>query len=210
MLGAIAIGVDRVGSGLVIAAWSVWFVPAAAAVAMLETEGWAPVRDASQRARATAPRAAAPSGCRSGSSRRLLIAFIVISCGLSPFLYGFYDPSVWGPITLLLLAALLGLVIARPAAPRRTALLALGGLVALWLWSLFSTRWAESAGQAMTDANRWLLYAALLRVLVLLLRDDRLSRIVVAASAAAIAAFGVYLAGHMLSGDGRSLFSARG
>ena len=43
-------------------------------------------------------------------------------------------------------------------------------------------------------------------VLVLLLRDDRLSRIVVAASAAAVTAFGLYLAGYMLLGDGGSLF----
>ena len=49
----------------------------------------------------------------------MLIAFIAISCGLSPFLYGFYDVSVWGPIALGMLAALLGLLIARPAVPRR-------------------------------------------------------------------------------------------
>jgi hypothetical protein len=58
----------------------------------------------------------------------------------------------------------------------------------------------------MLDANRWMLYAALLAVLVLLLRDDRLSRIVVAASAAAITALGVYLTGVMLLGDGPALF----
>ena len=58
----------------------------------------------------------------------------------------------------------------------------------------------------MTEANRWMLYAALFAVLVLLLRNDRLSRIVVLASAAAITAFGVYLAGRMLVGDGATLF----
>ena len=154
-----------------------------------------------------ATRAALPLGIVEAAA----IAFIVISCGLSPFLYGFYDPSVWGPITLFLLAGLLGLVIARPAAPRRTASLALGGLVGLWLWSLLSTRWAESAGQAMTEANRWMLYAALFAVLVLLLRDDRLSRIVVAASAAAITAFGFYLAGYgCCSATAEACSSARG
>ena len=45
VLGAVAIGVVELGQGSVIAAWSVWFVAAAAAVAMLETEGWAPVRE---------------------------------------------------------------------------------------------------------------------------------------------------------------------
>ena len=205
VLGAIAIGVTELGQGSVIVAWTVWFVAATVAVVMLETEGWAPVRDAQP---APAPRAAKPPPRRLplGIVEAAAIAFIVISCGLSPFLYGFYEPSVWGPITLFLLAALLGLVIARPAAPRRTALLALGGLVGLWVWSLVSSRWSESAAQAMTEANRWLLYAALLGVLVLLLRDDRLSKILVAASAAAVTAFGLYLTGYMLLGDGGSLF----
>jgi UDP-GlcNAc:undecaprenyl-phosphate GlcNAc-1-phosphate transferase len=208
VLGAIAIGVTELGQGSVIAAWSVWFVAAAAAVAMLETEGWAPVREARPTpvARLRKP---SPRRLPLGVVEAVAIAFIVISCGLSPFLYGFYDLSVWGPITLFMLAALLGLVIARPAAPRRTALLALGGLVALSVWSLASTRWAESAAQAMTDANRWLLYASLLGVLVLLLRNDRLSRIVVAAAAAAITAFALYLTGRMMIGDGASLFLGR-
>ena len=100
-----------------------------------------------------------------------MIAFIAVSCGLSPFLYGFYDVSVWGPIALGMLAALLGLLIARPAAPRREALVAagaLGGDSGSGHWS--RPRWAESADQAMTEANRWLLYAALFGVLVLLLQ----------------------------------------
>ena len=58
-----------------------------------------------------------------------LIVFIAAACGLSPALYGFYRLSVWGPIALVLLAGLLGLLIARPAAPRRTAVVAAGGLV---------------------------------------------------------------------------------
>ena len=44
-----------------------------------------------------------------------------------------------------------------------------------------STGWAESADQAMTEANRWLLYAALFGVLVLLLKSDRLGAVVVGA-----------------------------
>lgn len=205
VLGAVAIGVVELGQGSVIAAWSVWFIAAAAAVAMLETEGWAPVRDAAPAAR---PKSSTPGPRRVpvGIVEAVVIAFIVVSCGLSPFLYGFYDTSVWAPITLFLLAGLLGLVISRPAAPRKTAIAALAGLVALWAWALVSTSWAESAAQAMTEANRWMFYAALFAVLVLLLRDDRLSRIVVSASAAAIAALGIYLVGRMALGDGSGLF----
>ena len=206
-LGAIAIGVVELGEGSILAAWTVWFVTAAAAVAMLETEGWAPVREGStppaRRTKVTIP---GPKRLPVGIVEAVAIAFIVISCGLSPFLYGFYDAAIWGPITLFLLAALLGLVIARPAAPRGVALVALGGLVGLWLWSLASTRWAESASQAITEANRWLFYVALMGVLVLLLRNDRLGRIVVTASAAAITALGIYLTGRMLIGNGSALF----
>ena len=136
----------------------------------------------------------------------VLIAFIAVSCGLSPFLYGFYDVSVWGPIALGLLAALLGLVIARPAVPRRPALIAAGALAGLWLWALFSIGWAESADQALTEANRWLLYAALFAVLVLLLRDDRLGTLVIGAGAAVILALGAYVAIRMLAGSGEELF----
>ena len=136
----------------------------------------------------------------------VLIAFIAISCGLSPFLYGFYDVSVWGPIALGMLAALLGLLIARPAAPRRAALVAGGALAGMWLWAFISTGWAESADQALTEANRWLLYAALFGVLVLLLRDDRLGTVVVGAGAAVILALGGYIVVRMLGGSGDELF----
>ena len=166
------------------AAWSIWFVVAAAAVVLLESRSLGARAGASdrpaRRARTAAP-VDPPGPAAPSLVEALLIAFIAISCGLSPFLYGFYDVSVWGPIALGMLAALLGLLIARPAAPRRTALVAAGALAGLWLWALISTGWAESADQAMTEANRWLLYAALFGVLVLLLRDDRLGPVVVAA-----------------------------
>ena len=94
------------------------------------------------------------------------VAFVTFACGLSPLLDGFYDPAVWGPITVVLLAALFGLMLTRPVVLRRSALVALGGLAALWLVSLASISWAESAERALTEANRWLLYLALFGLLV--------------------------------------------
>ena len=58
----------------------------------------------------------------------------------------------------------------------------------------------------MTEANRWLLYAALFGVLVLLLRDDRLGMVVLGAGAAVILALGGYIAVRMLTGSGDELF----
>jgi UDP-GlcNAc:undecaprenyl-phosphate/decaprenyl-phosphate GlcNAc-1-phosphate transferase len=209
-LGAVAIGVVQLGRGSVLAAWSIWFVVAAAAIMLLETSSWAPTREP-----AVAPEAvrAGPRGV--GGDRKglrpsvvevVLIAFIAVSCGLSPFLFGFYNISVWGPIGLGMLAALLGLLIARPAVPRGTALVAAIALAGLWLWALLSLGWAESADAAMTQANRWLLYAALFAVLVLLLRDDRLGVVIVGAGAVAIVALGGYIAVRMLAGTGGELF----
>jgi UDP-GlcNAc:undecaprenyl-phosphate GlcNAc-1-phosphate transferase len=210
LLGAIAVGVIDRGEGSIVAAWTAWFLIGVAAIALLETRAWTPAREVlespgSRGVRSAPARPAPPASIVEG----LLIAFIGVACGLSPFLYGFYDLSVWGPIAVGLLAALLGLLIARPAAPRRTALLAAGALAGLWLWALLSTGWAESADQALTEANRWLLYAALFGVLVLLLRDDRLAAIVVGAGAAAILALGLYVALRMLAGSGGELFLGR-
>ena len=204
--GAVAVGVVEVAEGSAITAWSLWFLAAVASVAMLETRGWAPVREASVPGGRPRRWARVPRHLPLTAVEGMLIVFIAVACGLSPFLYGFYDTSVWGPIALFALAALLGLLLARPAAPRRRALLAAGSLAFLWLWSLASMGWAESDDQALTDANRWMLYAALLGVLVLLLRNDSLSRAVMAACSVVILALGLYLSGKMVLGQGSELF----
>ena len=213
-LGVVAVGVVQLGHGSVVMAWSIWFVVATAAIVLLETRAWAPVRHPAEPAARAQTIQASPRTRPAGGPERtspveaIVIAFIAVSCGLSPFLYGFYDVSVWGPIALGMLAALLGVLIARPAVLRREALVAVGALAALWLWAVLSTSWAESAHQAMTEANRWVLYAALFGVLVLLIRNDRLGAIVVCAATAAIGAFGLYLLTRMLIGSADELFLA--
>lgn len=141
-----------------------------------------------------------------GSLEGALLVLVALSLGLSPFLYGFYDLSVWGPIALGLLAVLFALVIARPALPRPAALASVVGLVALWGWSLLSMSWAESADQALTAANRWMLYAALLAILLLLLRNEALGKLLLATTTTLVVALGVYVLGVMVVGDGASLF----
>src|SRR4051812_16234327 len=180
VLGAVAIGVVALGEGSVIAAWSVWFAASAAAVTMLETRSWAPARE---RAREAAPSAAAgaPRPRRSVAVvEGALLVLLTAACGLSPLFSGFYTVSGGGPMALGMLAALLGMAVAGPFVPSRPAAVAVAALVLLWLWSLISTRWAESADLAVVEANRWLLYAAFLAILVLLVRDDRLSKLVLA------------------------------
>jgi O-antigen ligase/polysaccharide polymerase Wzy-like membrane protein len=107
-----------------------------------------------------------------------------------------------------MLAMLLALAASRPAVPRRAALVVIGSLLLLWAWSLVSTGWSDSPDRGAADAGRWLLYAAVLGVFLLLIRDDRNARLLLGAFTAMIAAFGVYLLVRMLAGDGKALFLA--
>lgn len=222
LLCAVALGVTQLGELSTALAWLVVMALSAAAVAALERDAWAPVRtpamteaggpvpDAPETGFEPAPEPVTdrrrPGRASVGLLEGALVSAVALAVGLSPFFYGFYDLSTWGPIALLLLAVLLGLVVARPAVPRPAALAALAGLVGLWAWSLVSTSWAESADQAVTEANRWMLYAALLATLLLLLRDDRLGRLLLGVATALVAALGAYLIGVILAGDGASLF----
>jgi UDP-N-acetylmuramyl pentapeptide phosphotransferase/UDP-N-acetylglucosamine-1-phosphate transferase len=230
---AVAIGVAQLGQGSVISAWVLWFLATAAAVVLLEREAWGgPGRRAAVTRPLPSPEPATAMPLpatgfespgpqpthgdgRSGGSdggpaptvlEGALIVFITAVCGLSPALFGFYKLSVWGPIALFALAALFGLVIARPASPRPVALLAIGGLGFMWVWSLVSIGWSESADQALLDANRWLLYAALFALLVLLLRHDRLSTLLVGSATAAVVLFGLYLCVRLLSPGAEDMF----
>jgi UDP-GlcNAc:undecaprenyl-phosphate GlcNAc-1-phosphate transferase len=218
---AVAIGVAQLGRGSVVSTWGLWFVTTVAAVLLLETQAWggpsravpgpaAPPQDPPVSAPEEGPRprvnAPAGDGRRPSLVEGGLIFFITAVCGLSPAFFGFYTLSVWGPIALFLLAGLLGLVIARPAAPRPAALVAIGGLVSLWLWSLLSVGWSESADQALLESNRWLLYAAMFAVLVLLLRDDRLSTLLVGSATLAVVLFGLYLCVRLLAPGSEELF----
>jgi len=206
LLCLVGIGALELGQGSVVAAWTIWFVVGTTTISLLETRVWGPTVPSSRETASIGRSGRQPHQVWLSPTEIVVVAFVVISCGLSPFLYGFYDVSVWGPIALGMLAALLGLLIARPAAPRRAALVAAGALAVIWIWAVLSTGWAESADQAMTDANRWMLYAALFGVLILLLRSDRLGTVVVGAGAAAIAAFGVYLLARMILGSAEDLF----
>ena len=67
-----------------------------------------------------------------------------LSFGISCFLTGYFDISVWGSLALVWLVVLLALALGRPALLLGPALLAVGGLLALSVWALVSTGWAES------------------------------------------------------------------
>ena len=120
-----------------VSTWATWFAASTVAILLLETATWAPVREprdqptvAHAETTPVSRRDGRPGGRRSPTVvEGSVIVFITVACGISPAFFGFYRVSVWGPIALFLLAALLALVLARPSAPRRTALVAVGGLV---------------------------------------------------------------------------------
>ncbi|MGI8559321.1 MAG: O-antigen ligase family protein [Solirubrobacteraceae bacterium] len=139
--------------------------------------------------------------------RRSLAVTIAVTSGLGIFAAGYYDSSVWGPMSLGFLALSLALWVSARELPSRAALTSILGLAALWVWSLLSRGWSTSPASALVDANRWALYAAVLASLVTLLRGDRAgARALVAAATLVVVLVGAYVLVDMFSGDAHSLF----
>ena len=207
-----ALWLSQHGEGSTTVAWVLLLCAGAAAVAIMETQAWAPVRPEMEGPGPEAPPAAEPMPperrpfVRTYPVEIVLVLIVAASCGLSPFFFGFYDLGTWGPIALCLLAVLLGLVIERPAVPRPAALAALAALAGLAVWALVSRGWAGSPAGALTEANRWMLYATLFAILLLLLRDNRLGKLLLAATTVFVLALGLYVVVRMLSGHGAGLF----
>ena len=90
---------------------------------------------------------------------------------------------------------------ARPARPSGPAALALGGLLGLGVWSLASTAWAESVENAVVSGNRWLVYGALLLLLLVLLRSERRSAVLLGAAGLGVAAVAISVLARLLGAD---------
>jgi hypothetical protein len=125
---------------------------------------------------------------------------------LSPFLHGFYDLSVWGPICLGLLVLAVALTVARPVVPSGPALAILGALAGLALWSWVSEGWAESSFQASLTAGRWTLYAAFFLVVAQLLRRRADANLLLGGATAGVLAVALYLVARMALGGEEGLF----
>ena len=62
-----------------------------------------------------------------------LLALFGFGSGVSAIADGFYDLTVWGPITIGVAAVALGAAVATSAKPRLIPVLAVAGLMGLWL-----------------------------------------------------------------------------
>jgi UDP-GlcNAc:undecaprenyl-phosphate/decaprenyl-phosphate GlcNAc-1-phosphate transferase len=129
-----------------------------------------------------------------------------LGAGLSQFFFAYYDALVWVPVGLgIVLACAMG-VVARPSRPSGPVALALGGLLGLGVWSLTSTAWAESVENAVVSGNRWLAYGALLVLLLVLLRSERRSAVLLGAAGLGVVAVAISVLARLLGSHPGTLF----
>jgi len=136
----------------------------------------------------------------------LALALLGLGAGLSPLFSAYFDTSVWVPIGLVVILAAGVSAIVRPPGASLPVVLSLTALAGLGLWSLLSTSWAQAAEQATVDGNRWLAYAAVLMLLIVLVRRRVHASVLLAAVGAGIVVVGVTVLVRMLGSNPISLF----
>jgi hypothetical protein len=136
----------------------------------------------------------------------LALAALGLGAGLSPFFFAFYDTSLWVPIGLGVTVTCAIAVMARPLRPGGPGALALVGVFGLGLWSLGSTAWAESVQSAVVGGDRWLLYGALLTLMLALARSERRAVVLLAGAALGVSAVALSVLARLLGSDPSTLF----
>jgi UDP-GlcNAc:undecaprenyl-phosphate GlcNAc-1-phosphate transferase len=189
------------GTSFLVISAILYVLAAACAIVLLETQKVEEFGVAPQGVLATR----AFSGGFSQAANCCLIA-LGLGAGLSPFFFAYYDTSAWVPIGLGLVAASAVAVVARPARPSGPAALVLGSVLGLGVWSLASTAWAESVENAVVSGNRWLAYGALLLLMLVLLRSERHSAVLMGAATLGVVAVAISVLTRLLGGNPGALF----
>jgi UDP-GlcNAc:undecaprenyl-phosphate GlcNAc-1-phosphate transferase len=148
------------------------------------------------------------SAGRLSLSKRAVAALTVLGlgAGVSPFFFTYFDASEWVPIGLAIaVVCAIGLVM-RPRRPAGPAALSLFGLLGLGVLSLASSAWAESVENAVVSGNRWLVYGALLLLLLVLVSHDRRAAVLLGAVSVGIAAVAVSVLARLFGVDPATLF----
>jgi O-antigen ligase/polysaccharide polymerase Wzy-like membrane protein len=149
-----------------------------------------------------------PTSTETGAGLRrpvLLVACTVLLAGptaLAFFSGGYFtEPRVWAGLAAWVLVVVAVAVSPRPVPRDRAGRLAIGGLLALALWTLASTAWAPIAGSAYDAGQLGLVYAGGLIAAAALLRPAALQRAVEPGLAAgAVIVVGYGLAGRLVPG----------
>ncbi|MDO9356964.1 MAG: O-antigen ligase family protein [Solirubrobacteraceae bacterium] len=131
---------------------------------------------------------------------------LALGAALSPFAFGFYDASWWVPIGLgVVIVAAMG-AIRRPQHLGPAAWAILVGFGGIGLLALLSAGWADSADQAVTSANRWLVIAIIAGLSLILMRSRRRAFIALVALAVGTLLVAGVVVVRMLGSNGGSLF----
>lgn len=109
------------------------------------------------------PDSPAPEGSPAGSRATLAVAFVLVLLLLATTSQGAFAVSRWAPLTLLIVAVLIGALLARGglAVRSRSALVAIASIWLLAIWSFASMTWAQSSSDAFAAGDRLILYAAI-------------------------------------------------
>ena len=141
-------------------------------------------------------------------SKRALACLIVLGLGsgISPFFYTYFATGVWVPVGLGVTVACAVALVLRPPRLGAPGALAVAGLLGLGVWSLLSAAWGESVENAVVSGNRWLVYGALLALMLALTSHQRRAAALIGAAALGVVAVAVSVLARMLGGDPGSLF----
>jgi hypothetical protein len=152
--------------------------------------------------------AASESRSRFEVSKRAAVCLLVLGlgAGISALFYAYFDATVWVPIGLAVTVLCAIALVVRPIRPGLPAALSVGGALGLGVWSLVSGAWSESVEDAIVSANRWLVYGALLALLVVLIGNRRLATALLSAAAVGVAIVAATVLVRMLGNDPASLF----
>ena len=202
LLASLAVTTSRGGSGALLAAVVLYLVGVCVLIVLLDSK-----REESAGSRALSPRSA-DGGRRLGriSATACLVTAMGLAFGGSAFFSGYYASTIWAPAGLGLVTLFVAVAMARRPRIGGPAALTAAGLTALALWALLSGTWAPSVEDAFVYANRLLVFAALLGLLVMLVRSTRLAVWAIAGVAVGTLAVGVWVLGAMLFGDAADLF----
>jgi UDP-N-acetylmuramyl pentapeptide phosphotransferase/UDP-N-acetylglucosamine-1-phosphate transferase len=203
LLAALALVAVQGGPQLLVPVVLLYLVAMATLIAVLDAPG-APETAAVAQDAAPAPGAAEAGARRVRAAAAPALAVLAVLgavLGLSPFAAGYYDSSIWAPAGMAVLIVLTAALIAGPVALPRRAIVAPAAIAVLALLSLLSALWTDSIEQAVVEGNRLLIYAAVLALLVVLLRSNRGAELAFAVFAAGAVAVAVWVLAGMLDGD---------
>jgi len=199
VISALALMALRGGSAAIVIAVVAYLVGLGVAITLLDSRfAPAPVAGTAAAARAGRPRADLPA--------LLLLLPLGVGIGISPFFFGYYDASIWAPAGMALLGIATAGLIARTPPLGLPAALLFAGIVGTGIWALVSATWADSIEQAVAEGNRWLTYAGLALVLLVLVRSERTALALLGTIGLTCIGVGVTVLVRMLGSDPGDLF----